>query len=171
MILETERLVLTPLVADDAVRIYPFLSDPELMAHLDRAPLEDPDEVAACVAAQVEEMTTGAALYWAVRLADTQAFVGACEFVEIDERRHRAELRFVVARDCWGRGYAHEALTALLAHAAADGLKYIVARTQVGDARAEKLLERLGFKNAAYLKGQVDRDGERRDGRLFGLEL
>lgn len=171
MILETERLTLKSLAAEDASLIYPFLSDPELMAHWDRAPLEDPDEVAACVAGQVEEMQAGTALYWTIRLTQTGAFVGACDFIEIDERRHRAELRFVVARDSWGRGYAQEAVTALLAHIAAAGVKHVVARTQVGDARAEKLLERLGFKGAAYLKGQVDRDGERRDGRLFGLEL
>lgn len=171
MILETERLTLKPLVAEDAPLIYPFLSDPELMAHWDRAPLEDPDEVAACVVGQVEDMQAGTALYWTVRLSANGEFVGACEFVEIDERRHRAELRFVVARESWGQGYAQEAVTALLAHAAASDLKHVIARTQVGDARAEKLLERLGFKGAAYLKGQIDRDGERRDGRLFDLEL
>ena len=171
MILETERLTLQPLTVEDAPLIYPFLSDPELMAHWGRAALEDPDEVEACIAGQVEEMQAGGALYWTVRLSTTGAFVGACEFVEIDERRHRAELRFVIGRENWGNGYAQEAGTALLAYAAASDLKYIVARTQVGDARAEKLLERLGFQGAAYLKGQVDRDGERRDGRLFDLEL
>ncbi len=64
MILETERLTLAPLTASDAPLVYPFLSDPEVMAHWDQAPIEDPDEVAACVLAQVAEMDQGKAHQW-----------------------------------------------------------------------------------------------------------
>jgi RimJ/RimL family protein N-acetyltransferase len=71
MILETERLSLTPLTVEDAPLVYPFMSDPEVMAHWDRAAIEDPDEVAAAVAAQVAEMDERRALYWAIRLTKT----------------------------------------------------------------------------------------------------
>ena len=57
MILETERLTLAPLTTSDAPLVYPFLSDPEVMAHWDQAPIEDPDEVEACVVAQVAEIS------------------------------------------------------------------------------------------------------------------
>lgn len=169
MILETERLTLAPLVETDAPHVYPFLSDPEVMAHWDQAPIEDPDEVAACVAAQVAEMDQGKAHYWAVRLSETGDFLGSCELVDIDPRHHRAELRIMIAREAWGHGYGLEAVRALLAHAASIGLKRLIARTHVGDLRAERLLERLDFEAEGYLKGHVHRDGERRDCRLFGL--
>jgi len=45
----------------------------------------------------------------------------------------------------------------------------MIARTHAGDSRAEKVLRKLGFEQEGYLKGHVDRDGERRDCRLFGL--
>ncbi|MGR4864085.1 GNAT family N-acetyltransferase [Caulobacter sp. LARHSG274] len=170
MILETERLTLSPLTVEDASLVYPFLSDPEVMAHWDRAPIEDPDEVNATVAAQVGEMAERAAFYWAIRLTRTGQFLGYCELVDLDWRHHRGELGLIVAREAWGQGYATEAVTALLAYCASSlGLKRLTARTQVGDARSERLLLKLGFEQEGYLKGHVDRDGERRDCRLFGL--
>ena len=171
MILETERLTLAPLTLSDAPHLYPFLSDPEVMAHWDQAPIDDPEEVQACVVAQVAETHQGKALYWALRNSQSGAFLGSCDLVDIDERHHRAELRFMVAREGWGQGYGREAVRALLAHAASIGLKRLIARTHVGDTRAERLLERLGFEAEGYLKGHIHRDGQRRDCRLFGLLL
>ena len=170
MILETERLTLTPLTVEDAPYVYPFMSDPEVMAHLDRAPIEDPDEVKATVAAQVAQMIDRGALYWAIRHTHSGAFLGYCELVDLDWRHHRGELGFIIGREGWGQGFATEAAAALLAHCASPlGLKRMIARTQVGDIRSEKVLRKLGFEEEGYLKGHVDRDGERRDCRLFGL--
>ncbi|MBU4435443.1 MAG: GNAT family N-acetyltransferase [Alphaproteobacteria bacterium] len=171
MILETERLILAPLTVADAPFVYPFLSDPEVMAHWDQAPIDDPEEVEACVVAQVAQMEQAQAHYWAVRQSKTGDFLGCCELIDIDQRHSRAELRVIVARAGWGQGYGLEALRALLTHAASIGLKRLIARSHVGDARAERLLERLGFEAEGYLKGHVQRDGERRDCRLYGLLL
>ena len=171
MILETERLTLSPLTVDDAPLIYPFLSDAEVMANLDQEPIEDPDEVASRVAAQVDEMAAGDAVYWTIRHTTSGAFLGYCEFIDIDKRRDRAEIRFVIDREGWGQRFGAEAVSALLAQAAANGFKDLVASIHVGDTRAERLLEKLGFKAEGYLKGAVHRDGERRDRRLYGLTL
>jgi len=168
MILETERLILTPLVATDAPFLYRFMSDTEVMAHWDRPAIEDPDAVDAVVAAEVAEMEAGKAYYWSTRRSVDGAFLGYCELVEIDRRHHQAELGFIIEREAWGQGYATEALAALLAHCASPlGLRRLLARTHVGDARAEHLLQKLGFKPGGYLNGHVGRDGERRDCRQF----
>ncbi|MBC7670618.1 GNAT family N-acetyltransferase [Caulobacter sp. DWR2-3-1b2] len=170
MILETERLTLAPLTVEDAPYVYPFMSDPEVMAHWDRAAIEDPDEVKAAVAGQVAEMADRTGLYWAIRHTHSGAFLGYCELVDLDWRHYRGELGFIVARAGWGQGFATEAAAALLAHCASPlGLKRMIARTHVGDIRSEKVLRKLGFEEEGYLKGHVDRDGERRDCRLFGL--
>jgi ribosomal-protein-alanine N-acetyltransferase len=171
MILETERLTLAPLTVDDAPLIYPFLSDAEVMSNLDQEPIEDPDEVTTRVAAQIDQMAAGDAVYWAIRHTTSGAFLGYCEFIDIDKRHDRAEIRFVVARKGWGQGFGAEAVGALLAYAAGSGLKSLVASIHIGDNRAERLIEKLGFKAEGYLKGAVHRDGERRDRRLYGLTL
>ena len=171
MILETERLTLSPVTPEDSPLIYPVMADPEVMAHMDVAAMDDPDMTLAFIEGRVEEMARGDAFYWSVRLSDDNRFVGSVDLTDIDRRHHRAEIGFVLARPVWGQGYGYEAVQAVLGHAATLGFRRLWARTQVGDNASEKLLTKLGFEVEGYMKGHVDRDGERRDCRLWGLLL
>ncbi len=171
MILETERLTLAPVTAGDSALIYPVMADPEVMAHMDVAAMDDPDMTLAFIEGRVEEMARGDAFYWSVRLTVDGTFLGSVDLTDIDRRHHRAEIGFVLARPVWGQGYGFEAVQAVLAEAAALGFRRLWARTQVGDNASEKLLTKLGFEMEGYLKGHVDHDGERRDCRLWGLLL
>jgi ribosomal-protein-alanine N-acetyltransferase len=169
--LETPRLRLMPLAAEDTEHIFTLMRDAEVMAFWDMPESDDPDLIAAIVAGQVEDMGSGRAVYWAMRsLADDQ-FIGVCDLSEIDRRHHRAEVGFMLGRDAWGQGYAMEAMQAVLSYAATHGLRRLVARTHLGNRRSDSLLEKLGFREEGLLRGHVLRDGERRDCRLFGLLL
>jgi len=170
-ILETERLRLEPLIASDAQFIFPMMADPQVMAFWDVAEIDDPDLVAQVVEGQVDEMAHGRAIHWAIRALADGAFIGACDLSDIDRRHKRAEVGFMLDRESWGNGYAREAMTAVTAYAAADGLRRLLARTQLGNRRSDRLLAKLGFQEEGMLKGYVERDGERRDCRLFGLLL
>jgi len=170
-ILETERLRLTPLVESDAENIFPLMRDAEVMAFWDVGEIDDPDLIAAIVAGQVAEMADGRAAYWAMREIADDRFVGVCDLSEIDRRNRRAEIGFMLGRDAWGRGYALEAMRAVLTYAASAGLSRLLARTHLGNRRSDSLLEKLGFEEEGLLRGHVLRDGERRDCRLFGLLL
>ena len=170
-ILETQRLRLSPLVAEDARHIFPLMADAEVMAFWDVGEIDDPDVITNLVEGQVDEMEAGQAIYWTMRtLADDQ-FIGTCDLSEIDRRHHRAEVGFMLGRDAWGQGYALEAMQAVLAFAAAAGLRRLLARSHLGNRRSDALLQRLGFADEGMLRGHVLRDGERRDCRLFGLLL
>jgi ribosomal-protein-alanine N-acetyltransferase len=170
MILETERLKLTPVTALDAPLIYPVMADPEVMAHMDIEAIDDADTVIAFVEGQVGEMEREEAFYWSVRTSGGD-YLGSVDLSDIDWRHHRAEVGFILGKPAWGQGYGYEAMQAVMAHAASLGLKRLWARTQVGNNASEKLLHKLGFELEGYLKGHVDRDGDRRDCRLWGLLL
>jgi ribosomal-protein-alanine N-acetyltransferase len=170
-ILETERLRLAPLTSSDADHLFPIMGDPEVMAYWDVAEVDDPDLVARIVQSQVDAMTDGRALHWAMRTLETDAFLGACDLSEIDGWHRRAEVGFMLGRDAWGRGYALEAMRTVVAFAAANGVRKLTARTHVGNRRSESLLEKLGFIEEGLLRGHILKDGERRDCRLFGLLL
>lgn len=170
-ILETARLRLTPLVAEDARLIFPLMADTEVMAFWDMAESDDPDLIARIVEGQVEAMAQGREVYWTLRTLAEDTFVGVCDLSEIDRRHHRAEVGFMLGRDAWGQGYAYEAMQAVLAYAATHGMRRLVARTHLGNHRSDGLLEKLGFEEEGLLRGHVLRDGERRDCRLFGLLL
>lgn len=171
MILETERLTLSPVTPGDSALVYPVMADPEVMAHMDVAAMDDPDMTLAFIEGRVEEMARGDAFYWSVRLTADGTFLGSVELTDIDRRHHGAEIGFVLARPVWGQGYGYEAVQAVLGHAATLGFHRLWARTQVGDNASEKLLTKVGFEVEGYMKGHVDHDGERRDCRLWGLLL
>ena len=171
MILETERLVLRPIETADWRALFPIMSDPVVMAHWDSIEIEDPEIVERMIAAQVEDMATGEAFHWGVVRSADRAFLGACDLSDIDWRHHRGEIGFVLAMGAWGQGYGLEAMRAVVDHAAGLGLKRLWARAHVGNERSERLLGRLGFEEEGYLRGHIQRDGERRDCKIFGLLL
>jgi ribosomal-protein-alanine N-acetyltransferase len=171
MILLTERLRLAPLTRADAAEVYPLMSDPEVMAHWDAPEIDDPDVVAGVVAQQVADAEAGTARYWTMRTLRSDLFVGVCDLSQIDKARHSADVGFMLRREAWGRGYALEAMRAVIAHAAGDGFKTLTARTHLGNRRSEALLVNLGFTDDGRVRGMLDRDGERRDCRLWRLAL
>lgn len=171
MILETERLTLSPLAAADAPLVHPIMADPDVMAHWDVAEIEDPDVVDQVLASQMAAMDEERAFYWAMRLTADGTFLGLCDLSDIDWRHHRAEVGFILGKDSWGRGYAYEAMQAVMNFAVTQGIQRLWARTHVGNEASEKLLIKLGFEQEGYLRGHVDRDGERRDVRLWGMLL
>jgi ribosomal-protein-alanine N-acetyltransferase len=170
-ILETPRMRMTPVVAEDTQYIFPLMADAEVMAFWDVGEIDDPDVIANIVAGQVDEMAQGRAIYWAMRELGGDEFIGTCDLSEIDRRHHRAEVGFMLGREAWGQGYAQEAMQAVLAYAAASGLRRLLARSHLGNRRSDALLEKLGFVEEGMLRGHVLREGERRDCRLFGLLL
>ncbi|MDB5430329.1 MAG: family N-acetyltransferase [Caulobacter sp.] len=171
MILETERLTLTPITAEDRAFLYPIMADPEVMAHWDSDVIDDPDVIDAILEGQIQSMGDGIAWYWSMRLTGGGGFVGSCDLSDIDWRHHRAEVGFIMGKDAWGQGYAIEAMRAVMAFAASQGLKRLWARTHVGNTRSDNLLQKLGFEAEGYMRGHIDRDGERRDVRLWGMLL
>ena len=172
MILQTTRLTLRPLAADDAPSMHALMSDAEVMAFWDVAEIDDIGLTMAIMDAQLRDMGRGKALYWAMIRRDDGAFVGCCDLIDIDRWHHRAEVGFVIGKPFWSENYAFEAMQAVMAHAAQNlHLRRLTARTHLGNVRSVRLLERLGFHEEGLLRGFVARDGERRDCLLFGLLL
>jgi ribosomal-protein-alanine N-acetyltransferase len=170
-VLETERLRLEPLTEADAADLYPLMDDPEAIAFRESPDIGDVEMVGEMVRTEVAQMRRGEAIHWSVRRLADGALLGCCDLSEIDRRRKRADIGFLLGRAAWDDSFAREGLQAVVAFAAASGLRRLQARVPLGVRRAEALLEALGFRDEGLLRGQVVRDGERRDGRLFGLLL
>ena len=171
MIIQTSRLTLNPLAAADAPAIRPLFADPEVMAHWDYALIDEPATIDQLIDGQIEAMRNDQAFYWTLRRTGDPDLLGCCDIAEVDWRHRRAEAGFVLARPYWGQGYALEAMHAIIDHVAGLGLKRLTARIHVGNNRSDALLQRLHFQQEGYLRGHVDRDGERRDCKIYGLLL
>jgi [ribosomal protein S5]-alanine N-acetyltransferase len=171
MILETPRLSLKPLTIEDASHIGSLLSNPEIMEHWDYSVIDEPETVAQLVEAQIAAMDQDRGFYWVSRSLEDGGFVGCCDVADIDWRHRRAEVGFALDHPRWGQGLATEAMHAVIDHMAGLGIKRLTARIHVGNTRSDALLRRLHFQEEGYLRGHVDREGERRDCRIFGLLL
>ena len=170
-ILETNRLRLEPLTTGDGPLLFPMMADSQVMAFWDVAEIDDPDVVTQMVENQMDEMAKGRGVFWAIRTLADATFIGTCDLSDIDRRHKRAEVAFMLDRESWGNGYAQEAMTSITTYAASVGLRRLLARTQLGSRPSDSLLEKSGFQEEGILRGFVERDGERRDCRLFGLLL
>jgi ribosomal-protein-alanine N-acetyltransferase len=74
----------------------------------------------------------------------------AAGFVQATVVAHgTAWVAWLLSRDCWGRGYAVEAIRAMLSHlAASHGVVRCQATVEAGNLRSLRLLERMSFRRA-----------------------
>jgi ribosomal-protein-alanine N-acetyltransferase len=165
-------MTLRPMRPSDGDALHAVWGDAEAMRYWDSPPMRSASVTRSVVARQCEEAKHGEALYWAMCLDGQRAPIGACDLSELDTHHRRAEIGFLVAREFWGKGYALEAMRAVVGYATnALKLERLSARTHSGNERSEALLKRLGFRHEGTLRAFVWREGTRRDCELYGLSL
>jgi RimJ/RimL family protein N-acetyltransferase len=75
--------------------------------------------------------------------------VGFCGLVHPDGQAE-AEIKYALARDHWGRGFATEAARAMLGYgASAHGLSRIIATTAPENTASHRVLEKAGMRSTA----------------------
>ncbi len=104
------------------------------------------------------------------RRRDSGEFVISVGVFAIDRWDRSGELGYAVARSQWGRGYATEAVTAVVDWSMRRlGLHRVEARVQWGNAVSQRVLERLGFRPEGTLREAVLASRGFNDLRVFGL--
>lgn len=142
----TGRLALRPFEIDDAEQIHAVVyGDAEVMRHIGGARDE------AHTRAQVERYITvhesHGCSFWPVLDRETGLIVGEAGLMRFGGVGPDLELGYTFGREFWGRGYATEVGTALIAAAFArdPGLSRIVALTAPANAGSRHVLDKLGF--------------------------
>jgi RimJ/RimL family protein N-acetyltransferase len=142
-ILETPRLILRRLAGYDAPALHAMLSDAETMRYWSTLPHTELRETETWIADSVQAMARGDAHDFAV-LRDG-CMVGRVAFWMGNE------IGFLFSRAVWGKGYAREALLAVLRYGFDQlGFKSVRADVDPNNARSLKLLERVGFKRTGF---------------------
>jgi RimJ/RimL family protein N-acetyltransferase len=139
-LIRTARLTLRPARADDLHPLHAIFSDPQTMRYWDRPPHDD--------------------------IAQTQRFLDGFMHGDPSQREEyildldglcigkagcwrKAELGYILAREHWGKGYAHEACAALVPRCFArfPDAAELTAEVDPRNLRSIQLLERLGFRH------------------------
>jgi RimJ/RimL family protein N-acetyltransferase len=160
-ILRTERLVLRRATMDDVDAFHLILGDPKAMRYWSTPPHATLDETRAWVASMVEDAP-----------AEREDFV-----VELDGRLigkagcyRLPEIGYILHPDAWGKGYAREALAAVIAHIfATRDLEKLIADVDPRNTASIGLLLRLGFAETHRAKGTWQVGDELCDSVYFAL--
>lgn len=154
----TRRLCIRRFTPADGMDFSEILTDPEVCFY---EPFEAYTHEAAV--AEAEKLSENAGCY-AVELLSEQKLIGRI-FLEDQDFFGAYELGYTFHRQYWGRGYAAEAVSALVDHAFRTlQVRRITAEVDVQNLRSVRLLERLGMRReGTYLKSaafRTDAQGE-----------
>ena len=164
--LETERLELRPMVEDDArhfARL--FADDWEAIKQTGRMPY--PPTQRALRAWIAQHMGPGGHGFTIARRSD-RAVLGAAGFGGDDEE---AELGYALGRAYWNRGFATEAVRALIGYARALGLRRLDAYSFLDNPASARVLQKAGFEELEIAVRDYPQRGGPREVRHFRLIL
>ena len=167
-VLETDRLVVRRLSPEDAGFIFQLLNEPSWLRFIGDKGVRTIEDARAYILNGPVEMYArlGFGLYL-VELKEEGFSIGMCGLLKRDSLED-VDIGFAFLPEYWGRGYAYEAASAVMAYgSSALGLNRIVAITSVDNESSAKLLKKLGFK----FEEMVKLSNDSKEIRLFGTEV
>jgi RimJ/RimL family protein N-acetyltransferase len=168
--LRTSRLLLRPLRDDDAQALLLIHSNSEVARYQSRPAWTDISEAQEIIQKDKAALAAGEYLRLGLERLQDRRLIGDCSVFAVHETSRRAEVGYSMARDAWGQGYMHEALTAVLDFAfGALALNRLEADIDPRNLASAKSLERLGFTRDGYLRERWIVSGEVSDSALYGL--
>jgi ribosomal-protein-alanine N-acetyltransferase len=164
-VMETARLVLRQLRADDADALHPMFSDVAANTygtHPAATTIEETREAVAKRAAATDWRA------WAITLKGDDAAIGTVACYE--KRQGKVtEIGYVLRRDHWGHGYVTEAVAAMIDLLFAEGQRRVFADTDPDNLPSIAVLKRLGFTLEATLRAEWETHIGVRDSLIWGM--
>ena len=144
--LETERLVLRPLSADEVDSLHRISNEPNVRLYLwdDEAISE---ATLKSLIAQSDRMFSKEKIgLFGVRMRGKKDLLGFCGFVRL-EGVEEPELWYELTQKVWGRGIATEAARACVRYALVEaGMERVIAGADVPNTASLRVIEKLGMK-------------------------
>lgn len=113
-IIETERLILREVTNEDALAMFDYLSDQDVVKHMGLEPYKTPTEVLEEINWYQLIREEGTGIRWGITLKNMDTVIGSCGFLNMHPKHYRAEVGFELSKLYWGKGIAKEALKAVL---------------------------------------------------------
>jgi RimJ/RimL family protein N-acetyltransferase len=142
--LRTARLLLRPPAARDVDALHTLLTDEPVRRFLLDGESVTRDFVVRAVADSQNAFARGGAGLYAIHAAGDGALLGICGF-HLSGMPPERQLVYALVPAAWGRGYASEAVRAVVAQARALRVKQIVATTDADNAASIAVLRACGF--------------------------
>jgi len=167
-ILETERLVLRRLTADDAGFMLGLLNQPSFIRFIGDRGVRTADDAREYIRAGPAKSyeLNGFGMYL-VELKEASVPIGICGLLK-RETLDDVDVGFAFLPAYWSRGYAFESARAVLSYGKdVLGLKRVVAITSLDNGSSIKLLEKLGLRFERLIRTSDDES----ELRLFAIDM
>jgi [ribosomal protein S5]-alanine N-acetyltransferase len=159
VIIETERLTLWHLAADDAEFVLELLNQPSFIRYIGDKGVRGLDDARRYIAdGPVRSYEVNGFGLNLVRLKASNTPIGICGVLKRDTLPD-ADIGFAFLPSFWNQGYALEAAAAVMNHARQTlGLERILAITSPDNEASEKLLGKIGLRFSRLMKLTEDAD-------------
>lgn len=169
-ILETERLRLRRPEMVDAPSLLRMRSDPRTMTYIDKELMVDLSEAEDLIALSSGNFDKGEALNWTIVDRVSGEWIGSMGLWRVIFEHCRAEIGYALLPEHWGKGYASEAMAAILDYGFEEfGLHSVLAEINPANEGSRRVLEKHGFQEEGRLRQSCLWKGKFRDTVLFGL--
>lgn len=164
------RLRLRPFAPGDADALYALQSNPRVLRYWDAPPWTDRDRAQAFLAACLQMQEDGSGARFAIETLADRAFIGWCAMFRWNPVYRSLGIGYCLDEPAWGRGYATEAVHAMLAWAfGALDLNRVDAELDTRNAASARVLEKLGFRREGLRREDCIVSGEVSDSWIYGL--
>ncbi|PLW67078.1 GNAT family N-acetyltransferase [Pseudohalioglobus lutimaris] len=145
-LVHSAHLTLRPILKSDLTDLMQVNGDSEVTRFLPYPTWESEKDAQAWWVRMEERMSTGTAKQFVIHHPEDGKVIGSVLLFNYDEGSSRLEIGYVLARSYWRRGYAREALNALLRQLMGEsGIRRVEAEVNPENTASNALLASLGF--------------------------
>ncbi len=170
--LETDRLVLRKFEIEDADGMYNnWASDPECCKYLSWDVHKDVNETKELLKFWIKGYEDGC-YNWVAEIKDTHEIIGSISVITAIKKHSTAELGYCYGSKYWGKGYATEALRAVIEYLLTECDFYLIeARHISGNPASGRVMEKAGMHKDAVLRDRrINKyTGERNDIVVYSI--
>ncbi|MCT2536044.1 GNAT family N-acetyltransferase [Aquibacillus koreensis] len=168
--LETERLILRKVTLQDVEDMYQYGSNPEVSKYVTwdtHQSLSDSKGFIEFIINQYEDMKIAP---WGIEYKANSKFIGTVDFVWWEPKQQTAEIGYVIAKECWGKGLTTEAAKALIKFGFQKmDLVRIQARCSSENIGSQRVMEKAGMTYEGTMRKAMLIKGEHRNLKLYSI--
>lgn len=168
--METQRLILREINHTDVIDLFDILSDPDVAQYEYFYPIQQIEQASEFITRFNSEFTKGQEVTWGIVLKESGELIGFCNIGDFHERASRAEIGYVIAQSHWNKGYATEAVQAMVDFGMTKlGLNRIEATITPGNHSSVRVLQKINFVQEGIVRERDFIKGRLEDGIIMAI--
>jgi len=168
--LETERLILRKVTADDLEDMYLYASNEDVAKYVTwntHKTITDTKEFFEFISNKYENHQVAP---WGIELKETGKFIGTVDYVWWQPSQKMAETGYVLSKDYWGKGITTEAVKEIIRFGFNEmDLVRIQAKCFVENIGSSRVMEKSGMQFEGVIRKGMFVKGQHQDLKLYSI--